>query len=67
MINVYAKYSSEVQDFGDEDQTNYETDEINKENINEFCMFTDDQKSENIKHTIKYKQTLCKFCRKKNE
>ena len=26
----------EVQDFGDEDETNYETDEINKENMNEF-------------------------------
>ena len=42
----------EVQDFGDEDETNYETDEINKENMNEFCIFIADQKSENTKHTI---------------
>ena len=40
----------EVQDFGDEDETNYETDEINKENMNEFCIFIADQKSENTKH-----------------
>ena len=58
----------EVQHFVDEDETNYETDEINKENMNEFCIFSADQKSENTKHTTKYdKQTLCKFCRKKNE
>ena len=36
----------EVQDFGDEDETNYETDEINKENMNEFWIFIADQKSE---------------------
>ena len=58
----------EVQDFSDEDETNYETDEINKENMKEFCILIADQKSENAKHTTKYdKQTLCKFCRKKNE
>ena len=58
----------EVQDLGDEDEKNYETDEMNKENMNEFCIFITDQKSENTKHTTKCdKQTLCKFCRKKNE
>ena len=36
----------EVQDLGDEDETNYETDEINKENVNEFWIFIADQKSE---------------------
>ena len=44
----------EVQDFGDEDETNYETDEINKENMNEFCIFIAEQKSENTKHATKY-------------
>ena len=44
----------EVQDFGDEDETNYETDEINKENMNEFCIFIADQKSKNTKHKTKY-------------
>ena len=44
----------EVQDFGDEGETNYETDEINKENMNEFCIFIADQKSENAKHKTKY-------------
>ena len=58
----------EVQDFGDKDEKNCETGEINKENVNEFCNFIADQKSENTKHTTKYdKQTLSKFCRKKNE
>ena len=36
----------EVQDFGDEDETNYKTDEINKENMSEFWIFIADQKSE---------------------
>ena len=58
----------EGQDFGDEDKTNYDTDEINKENINEFCIFIADQRSENTKHKTKYeKQILCKFCRTMNE
>ena len=58
----------EVQDFGDEDETNYETDEINKENMNEFCIFIADQNSENTKHTTKYdKQTFCNFFLKKNK
>ena len=35
----------EVKDFGNEDETNYETDEINKENMKEFCIFIADQKS----------------------
>ena len=49
----------EVQDFGDEDETNYETDEVNKENMNEFCSFIADQKSKNTIHKTKYdKQTL---------
>ena len=51
-----------------EDETNYETDEINKENMNEFCSFIADQKSKNTIHKTKYdKQTLCKLFRKKNE
>ena len=58
----------EVQDFGDEDETNYETDEINKENMNECSIFIADEQWENTKHTTKYdKQTLCKLYRKKNE
>ena len=36
----------EIQDFGDEGETNYETDEINKENMSEFRIFIADQKSE---------------------
>ena len=36
----------EVQHFVDEDETNYETDKIDKENMNEFCNFIADQKSE---------------------
>ena len=57
----------EVKYFGDEDETNYETDEIKKENMNEFYIFIADQNSENTKHTTKYdKQTLYKLCRKKN-
>ena len=35
----------EIQDFSDEDETNYETDEINKENISDFWIFIADQKS----------------------
>ena len=31
MLRIYP----EVQEFGDEDETNYETAEINKENMNE--------------------------------
>ena len=51
----------EVQDFGDEDETNYEIGEVNKENMNEFCIFIADQKSENTKHKTKYyKQVLLK-------
>ena len=58
----------EVKDFGSEDETNYETNEINQENLKEFCIFIVDQKSKNTKRTTKYdKQTLGKFCREKNE
>ena len=35
----------EVKDFGDEDETNYETDKINKEKMKEFCIFIADHKS----------------------
>ena len=57
----------EVQDFCDDGETNYETDEINKD-MNEFCILIVDQKSENTKHTTKYdKQTLSKYFRKKNK
>ena len=49
---------SEVQDFGNEDETN----------MNEYCIFIADQKSENTKYTTKYgRETLCKFCQKKYE
>ena len=58
----------EVQHFVHEDETNYEMNKINKENMNELCIFIADQKSENTKHETKYdKQTLCKFYRKKND
>ena len=58
----------EVKDFGNEDETNYETDEISKENMREFCIFIADQILENTKRTKKYdKQTSCKFCREKNK
>ena len=60
-------FRPEVQHFGDEDETNYETDEISKENMNKLCSFIAEQKSENTKHKTKYKQTLWKFCRKKYE
>ena len=60
MLTIYP----EVQDFGDEDKTNYETNEIDKENMNEYCFFIADQKSENTKHTTKYNKQ--KFCREKN-
>ena len=63
MLSIYPK----VEHFVDEDETNNETDETNKENMNEFCIFIADRKSENTKHKTKYdQQTLCKFCRKKN-
>ena len=42
MLTIHA----EVQDFGDEDETIYKTDEINKENMNDFWIFIADQKSE---------------------
>ena len=42
MVSIHP----EVQDFVDEDETNYETDEINKENMNELSTFIADQKSE---------------------
>ena len=32
MLSIHRQ----VQDVGDEDETNYETDEINKENVNKF-------------------------------
>ena len=60
MLTIYP----EVQDFGDEDKTNYETNEIDKENMNKYCFFIADQKSENTKHTTKYNKQ--KFCREKN-
>ena len=36
----------EVQDLRDEDETNYKTDEINKGNMNGYCVFIAHQKSE---------------------
>ena len=57
----------QVKDFGDKDEKNNETDEINKENMKEFCIFIADQKSEKTKYRTKYnKQNFCKFCRKTN-
>ena len=41
----------EVHDFRVEDEKNFETDEINKDNRNEFCIFIADQKSANTKQT----------------
>ena len=55
MLSVHP----EVKDFGNEDETNYETDEINEENMKEFCVFIDDQKSENEKHTINTTSKPC--------
>ena len=63
MLSIHPR----VKDFGNEIEKNYETDEINKENIKEICIFIADQKSENTKHTTKYKQTLYKFCRETND
>ena len=54
----------EVQDSGDEDEKNYKTNKINKENMNEFCIFIVDHKQEITQYD---KQTLCKFFPKKNE
>ena len=42
MVSIRPK----VQEFGDEDETNQETDDINRENMNEYCIFIADQKSE---------------------
>ena len=50
MLSIHPK----VKDFGSEDETNYETDEINKENMKEFCIFIADQKSKNTKYATKY-------------
>ena len=66
-IRFMRSIHPEVDDFSSEDETNYEANEINDENMKEFCIFIADQKSENTKHTTKYKQTLCKFGRDKNE
>ena len=58
----------ELQDLGDYDEKYNEIGEANKENLNEFCIFIAEQKSENTNHTTKYdKQTFCKFCSKNNE
>ena len=58
----------EVKDFGNQDETNYETEVINKKNMKEFCIFIAAEKSENTKHRTKCdKQTWCKFCQEKNE
>ena len=52
MLSFHPK----VQDLGGEDETNYETDEINKENINEFWTLIADQKSEKYKTYNKIRQ-----------
>ena len=60
----------EVQDFGDECETNCETDEINKENMSEFRIFIADQKSEKYITYNKINTTSklsASFGRKKNE
>ena len=46
---------------------NYETDEMNKENMNQFCQLIDDQKSENARQKTKYQQTWCNSCGLKYE
>ena len=43
-----------IKDFDSEDETNYGIDEINRENMKDFCIFIADQKSENTKHKTKY-------------
>ena len=45
MVSIHP----EVEHFVHEDETNYETDEISKENMNEFSIFIADQKSEKYK------------------
>ena len=47
----------EVQDFDDEDETNYKVNEVNKENMNEFCSFIAHQKSETIKQNLTSKSS----------
>ena len=67
VIKIYTIYP-EIYDFYDEDETNYDIDEIDKENLNEFCNFTADHKPGNTKQERKYhNQTWCIFCGKKNE
>ena len=39
MMKFMLSSHPEIKDFGNEDETNYETDEINKENMKEFCIF----------------------------
>ena len=46
----------EIKDSSGEDETNYKTDEIRKENMKEVCIFIADQKSENTKHPTKIRQ-----------
>ena len=55
-MEIYTVLSiqPDVQDFCFEDKTNYETDEINKENVNEFRNLIADQKTENTKQKAKY-------------
>ena len=53
MLNIHP----EIQDFGDEDEKNCETDEINKENMNDFCIFISaDQKVRKYKTYNKIRQ-----------
>ena len=54
MQNIHPK----VIDFDENGETNYETNQINKEIMKDFWIFIAHQKSENTKHTTEYdKQT----------
>ena len=41
-IRFMRSIHPEVDDFSSEDETNYEADEINEENMKEFCIFIAD-------------------------
>ena len=48
LLNIQSKVQDS--DFRDDDEVNYGTDEINKENMNEFGNLVADHKRENAKH-----------------
>ena len=67
MVIIYTIHL-ELQNFCKKDETTYETDRINGENMYEFDNFIAYQKPENTKQKTKYdRQTCCKFCGMENE